>query len=288
MSQNYLSKSLNYSKSPIFRDQKILPIAKITQLHKQALPGLTSSHNVLPTSSTKINPVYKIVRIASTQKYNQSSPILNTLSSKLNTNLKILSQKNLRIESILSDKLKKESDFPKKFDIIISTLEKLCNLDRNFGIFYTVVKEFFLEFKEDFIKKSENLQNLEENYNNVKSEYLRVVDELLVISDHNKKILIESEALKQENNQMRLKIIKNQKKKYDSGEKKAPVEKTQQDFYGKIRKPIVLKKRNSKRIETLESEFNPIPKTNIRYNLMPEIKVKKSYQQTCMEKLLGF
>ena len=233
MSMNSLSKSMSYSHSPAIRQKQIIPISKLNQHpndHTSLILPESRLSDTLPKEKLKQthSPLNKIVKIASNQKINNKSMhILNDYSSNssmLEVERSFGSAKKVNIENILLERLKNEKNIEKKFDIVISTAEKLVNVDRNFSIFYKVVKRFLIEYKENLINKSDSLDKYEE----IKENYT----ELKGLRRENDILKAELEKIREENYSMKNKIKRNAAFLNKLKEKGIPVEKLYKDIYG--------------------------------------------------------
>ena len=280
MSINSLSKSASYSHSPAMR-QQINQIGKINQHYMEntstVFPESRDSftEDLLKKKFKSIHaPLAKIVKIASKQKivkqnmntsYNFSgNSSLHQIENPLGNTKKI------NIENILLENLKNEKSIEKKFDIVISTVEKLINVDRNFSIFYKVVKSFLTEYKENVINKCESLNKYEElgkNYKESKDLYEKLFDEFVILRRENDILKVGFEKMKEENNSLKFKVKRNAaflKKLKESG---IPVEQMYKDVY---KNTIKSKSVNKILFENCDSGIN----SNERPNSIPENKNK--------------
>ena len=302
---NSLSKSMSYSHSPAIRQKQIIPISKLNQHpndHTSLILPESRLSDTLPKEKLKQthSPLNKIVKIASNQKINNKSMhILNDYSSNssmLEVERSFGSAKKVNIENILLERLKNEKNIEKKFDIVISTAEKLVNVDRNFSIFYKVVKRFLIEYKENLINKSDSLdkyEEIKENYTELKSSYDKLFEEFKGLRRENDILKAELEKIREENYSMKNKIKRNAAFLNKLKEKGIPVEKLYKDIYGngikskslnKINLDDPDKKTENEEIAVLkpEKKIKNIPKLNI------DATNNEGYQDEFMSKFNEF
>lgn len=220
MSINSLSKSISFSNSPAVRRTKKIPIALISQiipenLHDESKPSQMFSKALPFKEPIKKLPsaMNKVIKLASRQKLLNRASFNNSLKDlHLNSSLNDFdSMQNTGIEHCLVEKLKKEKDFSRKFEILLSTSEKLSSFDRNFFIFYKVAGEFFLEFREKVLLKDENLLKIDELEKANKELRVNLERSLHEVCKLNKQIdylKVDMEKIKEENSTLRFRVKK--------------------------------------------------------------------------------
>lgn len=294
---------MSYSHSPALRQLKILPITKISQIYSEDLPVHRNDFNSsdgLFRDRLKLLPktMSKVVKIAARQKNNRSSTKNLNLSQKISENFPVLDTdsnvKNIKIEAYLLEKLKNEPDFEKKLDIVSSTAAKLCDVDRNFHIFYNVIKHFLIEYKEHLIKQHERFQELEEiekNHELLKDTYSKLLENFTDFKKENSLLKIEVEKLKEKNGQMVFKIKRNAAFLTKLQAKGLPIEQIYKETYGLAAQ----KSKSLKKIEILkekaEERPNSIPMKKTPKNI-PKLVFAQSpnegYQDEFMAKFNEF
>ncbi|OMJ88703.1 hypothetical protein SteCoe_9327 [Stentor coeruleus] len=220
MSINSLSKSISFSNSPAVRRTKKLPIALISQIVPEDLHEDIKSTQMFPKALPFKEPIKKlpsamnkVIKLASRQKLLNRTSFNNSLKDlHLNSSLNDFdSIQNTGIEHCLIEKLKKEKDFSRKFEILLSTTEKLSSFDRNFFIFYKVASEFFLEFREKVLLKDENLLKIDELEKANKELRINLERSLQEVCKLNKQIdyfKVGIEKIKEENSTLRFRVKK--------------------------------------------------------------------------------
>ena len=300
-----LSKSVSYSHSPAMRKQKIVPIQRVSQIIVEDNP---SRLNKLISSDAAISEKFKslpknisrINKIAMKQKFSSSGA--DSLSHSGNFSINSIAdadhllhtKKDMKIEGYLLEKLKNETNLEKKFDIVVSTAEKLCDIDRNFYIFYKVVKQFLIEYKEFLIKQNDRLfglQELEKNHKILKGSYDKLVDECLLITNENKQLKREGEKMREENHNMKNKIKRNGAFLKTLQQKGIPVEEMYKEQYGSQESKLKnLNQKSMQDVSSNEERHNVIPFHPI--TVIPKLtfpaNVNEGYQEEFIAKFNEF
>ena len=296
MALNSLNKSANFAQSSGIRKQKELHVAKITQIYSDQLEN--SFHNKILNKSDislknrvkkHLNSVTKVVKIASTQKL---APLNNSsLQASLHSGFaetSFLGLKKSNLEGFLLNKMAKEKDFSKKFDIVVSTAEKLTNIDRNFSIFYKVIQEFLLQYKGFLFEKNDqfHVDDNEKSYRALKNSFDQLFREFTALSAENTGFKAEFEKIREENGKLKFQI-----KRYADFLKKLqnngiPVEKMYQDVYGpsksKLLHKLELKLNKASSEKDLKQQKTQVPKLNLLGNS------NEDYQEEFMSKFNEF
>ena len=297
-----LSKSVSYSQSPALRKQKIVPIQRVSQIIIEDIP---SSLNKLINADSLIKDKFKSLpknvsrmnKIAMKQKYcksgaeSLSNSAIFSLNSVVDTDNLLHTKKNIKIEGYLLEKLKNETNYEKKFDIVVSTAEKLCDIDRNFYIFYKVIKQFFIEYKEYLIKQNDRIfgfQDLEKSHKSLKNSYDKLAEQCSLIANENRSLQHEVEKLREDNGQMKNKIKRNGAFLKSLQLKGIPVEEMYKEQYGS--QGSTAKSLNQKSLHGVSSneERPPSHQITVIPKLTFPVNVSEGYQEEFMAKFKEF
>ena len=283
MSLEETSNSISYSHSPILRKTKRVSLQNTSGNYNKTLSESFSSKKILYANPRQSitnfsNHIIKPGKFPKNLKF-IPKPKNNSMSNiNLKSNLKYSIKKypcTKKSEVSFAEDLKKENDLFKKIEIIISTIEKLFALDKNFVIFYKVLIEFLIEIKTHYEpKKTFICEDLEKTHKDLKSNYEKLLVDYQNLQNENSLLKHEIDRTLEESSSLKVKnrrYINFLKQLHNKG---VPIE----EFYEEIFKPCKNSK-NKLNIETKDTQEEKrsssiplhlpktIPKINFSNNL---------------------